>query len=198
MQHQSYILTFEDGSKAYLEHYGVKGMKWGVWNEETRSRYSVGPGHRSIMRANKKVDKISQEHDSNLQKYGKKSYQALSSSKKLDEAVEKREFRVEKNRPGEGKLSPDRYNEMRSNERFKRAAIIGGVVGGPWGAAIGSVAATSAANLGKRTVGDLLRGRETYRINPKTGQYENTSPYTTESNQRMNENPVYTTKSTKR
>lgn len=34
-----YLLTFEDGSEA-LTHHGVKGMKWGVWNEETRDRYS--------------------------------------------------------------------------------------------------------------------------------------------------------------
>lgn len=38
MQYQSYIVTFEDGSEAYLEHHGVKGMKWGVWNAETRAR----------------------------------------------------------------------------------------------------------------------------------------------------------------
>lgn len=23
----------------YLVHYGVKGMHWGVWNNETRERY---------------------------------------------------------------------------------------------------------------------------------------------------------------
>lgn len=34
-----YILTFEDGSSAFLAHHGVKGMKWGVWNEETKARY---------------------------------------------------------------------------------------------------------------------------------------------------------------
>lgn len=30
--------TFEDGSE-YLAHHGVKGMKWGVWNAETRAKY---------------------------------------------------------------------------------------------------------------------------------------------------------------
>lgn len=34
----NYKFTFQDGSEA-LMHYGVKGMKWGVWNEETASRY---------------------------------------------------------------------------------------------------------------------------------------------------------------
>ena len=31
--------TFEDGSNGYLAHHGVKGMKWGVRNSETLSRY---------------------------------------------------------------------------------------------------------------------------------------------------------------
>lgn len=30
--------TFADGSEA-IAHYGVKGMKWGVWNSATRDRY---------------------------------------------------------------------------------------------------------------------------------------------------------------
>ena len=29
--------TFEDGSEA-IAHYGVKGQKWGIWNEETAAR----------------------------------------------------------------------------------------------------------------------------------------------------------------
>lgn len=35
-----YLIHFEDGSEGYLSHYGVKGMKWGVRNEETKARYS--------------------------------------------------------------------------------------------------------------------------------------------------------------
>ena len=34
-----YKVTFEDESEWYLEHFGVKGMHWGVWNAETRARY---------------------------------------------------------------------------------------------------------------------------------------------------------------
>ena len=33
-------LTFEDGSDGYLEHFGVKGMHWGVRNSETLARYN--------------------------------------------------------------------------------------------------------------------------------------------------------------
>ncbi len=34
-----YKFTFKDGSEA-LVHYGVKGMKWGVQNAETKARYA--------------------------------------------------------------------------------------------------------------------------------------------------------------
>ena len=39
-----YVLTFEDGSEAYLAHHGVMGMKWGVRNAETQARYAGGTG----------------------------------------------------------------------------------------------------------------------------------------------------------
>jgi len=32
-------MKFDDGSEAYLSHYGVAGMKWGVHNEETKRKY---------------------------------------------------------------------------------------------------------------------------------------------------------------
>lgn len=37
-----YHITFTDGSDAFLAHHGVKGMKWGVRNEETLARYLSG------------------------------------------------------------------------------------------------------------------------------------------------------------
>jgi hypothetical protein len=42
-----YVLSFEDGSYGYLAHHGIKGMKWGVWNSETRARYT-GTGKKPI------------------------------------------------------------------------------------------------------------------------------------------------------
>lgn len=36
-----YLVTFDDGSSAFLAHHGVKGMKWGKWNKETRERYQA-------------------------------------------------------------------------------------------------------------------------------------------------------------
>ena len=37
-----YLISFDDGSSAFLAHHGVKGMKWGVWNDETKSKYGGG------------------------------------------------------------------------------------------------------------------------------------------------------------
>lgn len=36
--------TFEDGGEAYLEHHGIKGMKWGIWNLETQAKYGLTKG----------------------------------------------------------------------------------------------------------------------------------------------------------
>ena len=36
------LIAFEDGANGYLAHYGTKGMKWGVHNEETKRRYGEG------------------------------------------------------------------------------------------------------------------------------------------------------------
>lgn len=37
----NYLITVEEGGPVEcLAHYGVKGMKWGVWNTETKARYS--------------------------------------------------------------------------------------------------------------------------------------------------------------
>ena len=190
------LFSFSNGSRA-IAHSGVKGMKWGVWNAETAARYKGGPGHRSIQRANKKVNKAAKEYETAVNKQGKDSYAARSADRKLKKAVEKREFRVEKNHPGEGKIDPDRYNELRSNQRVTRSSVAGAVAFGPWGAAGGYIVSTALSNAGKRTVGDLLKKKETYRINKKTGDYENTTPWSTEYNKSANYNPVYTKRSSR-
>ena len=184
------LFSFSDGSRA-IAHSGVKGMKWGVWNAETAARYKGGPGHRSIQRANKKVNKAAKEYETAVNKQGKDSYAARSADRKLRNAVEKREFRVEKNHPGEGKIDPDRYNELRSNQRVTRSTVAGAVALGPWGAVAGMGVSSALSNAGKRTVADLLKNKETYRVNKKTGAYENTTPWSTEYNRNANTNPVY-------
>ena len=41
-------------SNNYLSHHGVKGMKWGVWNEETKARYNGGKGRDKTIQKNEK------------------------------------------------------------------------------------------------------------------------------------------------
>ena len=50
-----YMLTFEDGSSGYLSHHGVKGMKWGVWNEETKARHLNSEGPRVFVSGSSKT-----------------------------------------------------------------------------------------------------------------------------------------------
>lgn len=49
------LVSFEDGSSAYLSHHGVKGMHWGVWNSDTRARYSGTGSERSVWRGSKRA-----------------------------------------------------------------------------------------------------------------------------------------------
>ena len=64
-----YKITFEDGSEAYLAHHGVKGMKWGVWNEETRARYSNAVYPNGIMPKGTRLSRISRESPSKTYKH---------------------------------------------------------------------------------------------------------------------------------
>ena len=44
MIYMLYSLTLSDGSSTFLVHYGIKGMRWGEWTEDTRRRY----GHTTL------------------------------------------------------------------------------------------------------------------------------------------------------
>ena len=61
-----YLITMMSGDK-FLCHHGVKGQKWGVWNEETRNRYM----HESRMDDKTLSKVISKSHSSNIDKWGK-------------------------------------------------------------------------------------------------------------------------------
>ena len=67
-----YKLTFEDGSEAYLAHYGVLGMKWGVRNAETKARYS-----RNSSAPRQKLSEYSSEKvsETSLKKYSEQARQ---------------------------------------------------------------------------------------------------------------------------
>lgn len=52
----------------YLMHHGVKGMKWGVWNEETRNRYQSHIAPQGIMKKGTTLARVSTQS----QKHGYK------------------------------------------------------------------------------------------------------------------------------
>lgn len=55
--------TFEDGSEAYLQHYGVLGMKWGVHNAETKAKYGEAGGRRKKTEAEIEAVRAQRSHD---------------------------------------------------------------------------------------------------------------------------------------
>ena len=60
-------LTFEDGSDGYLAHHGIKGMKWGVWNEDTRARRMGGKGEqKSIKKSDNDTTSSAYKYHQNL------------------------------------------------------------------------------------------------------------------------------------
>ena len=36
-----FLIHFANGGEAFLAHHGIKGMRWGVWNEETQQKYGM-------------------------------------------------------------------------------------------------------------------------------------------------------------
>ena len=64
-----YKITFTDGSEAYLAHSGVKGMKWGVWNEETRARRSAARAARKEAQKYTGPDSKGKRFAKNMAKY---------------------------------------------------------------------------------------------------------------------------------
>lgn len=77
----SYAITFEDGSSAYLEHHGVKGMHWGVRNAETQARYAGGKGGQRRYRLAARGDKYSQAVTNQRRAYNAKQGRAKQAAK---------------------------------------------------------------------------------------------------------------------
>lgn len=65
--HKKPVQVFELQRGGTLAHYGIKGMKWGVWNTDTSSRYLGG---KKTIKSRKK-SAIDQSTNRNLDKWGK-------------------------------------------------------------------------------------------------------------------------------
>lgn len=94
----------------YLSHHGTQGMKWGVWNEETRRR-RMGGSRRSASRAkriNKYLDKSSKEFNTN----------------KVDKLEKKAAYLQELDSPGSTKLPTD-YLKRKRLKNVAAAVVTG-------------------------------------------------------------------------
>ena len=76
-----YIITFHDGSEAYLSHHGVKGMHWGVRNAETQAKYAGGNGNQRKYRLASHGDKYSQSVTNTRRAYNAKQSRKKQASK---------------------------------------------------------------------------------------------------------------------
>ena len=77
-----YKFTFEDGS-SYFMHYGVQGMKWGVWNSETRRRYSDHDVRRIAKQDAKQAAKLTYKYGSSAKKKRDEHSNVVESRKRI-------------------------------------------------------------------------------------------------------------------
>lgn len=119
-----YLLTFDNGAYAVLEHSGVKGMKWGVWNAETKARYS---GDKGSARFNKDMAKLG-KHEKTRARYASKAqalqnkidYSSKSAKNQMRLAKYERKAAVNKARGSRPYLTE--FGKSRRDKQLKRAA----------------------------------------------------------------------------
>lgn len=109
----SMIITFDDGSTAYLEHHGVIGMHWGVHNAETKARYAGGKGGQRRYR---------------LASYGSKYGQAVTNQRRAYNAKQSKAKQVAK--VGLMGVSGSRaYNTSRSRGLSRSESLTNALLG---------------------------------------------------------------------
>lgn len=79
-----------ENQEEYLEHYGKRGMKWGVWNAETRARYIGMP-----RRAGKALQQTVKSASSTVAK-GAKAVKSKAGAKILEMSSKRKEAKAEK------------------------------------------------------------------------------------------------------
>lgn len=84
-----YYVTFEDGTSTYLEHHGIKGMKWGVRNSETLAKYAGSGSERSAWRSSKKAARRMNQLDKERAILGRRSQYAEMNAHNAKTALEK-------------------------------------------------------------------------------------------------------------
>ena len=91
-----------------LEHHGTKGMKWGVWNAETRDKYLVGAA-RKISSAKTALSKSAAKKVSEM----KSSHSAKKTARAEEKAAKKQNKADVAEQRKELGMSRARYNQLR-------------------------------------------------------------------------------------
>lgn len=115
-----YLVTFDDGSSAYLEHHGTKGMKWGVWNEETRSKYQGGDS--SYKGAKKTIRALNALDKRRAVEFGK-GYDARKTSDRYAKKAAKATFKGNALKAGKMQLKAEKYADVAD----KHEKAVGGI-----------------------------------------------------------------------
>lgn len=102
--------VLEDG-EASLEHHGVQGMKWGIWNAETRARY-VGVPRRAGKALQKKLSSASESVAKGAKAVKAKTGEKVAVRKqaKAEKKAEKEELARQRKDLG---MTRAKYNELR-------------------------------------------------------------------------------------
>ena len=101
---------FEDG-EASLEHHGIQGMKWGIWNAETRARY-VGVPRRAGKALQKKLSSASDSVAKGANAVKAKAGEKVAARKqaKVEKKAQKEELAQQRKELG---MTRAKYNELR-------------------------------------------------------------------------------------
>ena len=125
-----YILTFEDGSDAYLSHHGIKGMKWGVRSAETLAKYGQGGGSKPSKKEVKKAIKnsrkayakqngkrfsIGQEVGSNTARVAKEHKKYIDNDEEFKKLSKKHDSALEKNNKAGNRLAAAKDYKSRTD-----------------------------------------------------------------------------------
>ena len=149
----AYIVEFQDGTGAYLEHHGVKGMHWGVRNAETQAKYAGGTNGQRRYRLATSGDKYSQAVTNQRRAYNAKQSRAKQVAKVALM----------------GPAGAHGYNTARSRGLSRSEALTNGMVGGVFYAQ-GVKAKQRKAGTTKTKISKSARMRSQYSNSQSTGK----------------------------
>lgn len=93
-------MEFKVNRNNELYHHGIKGMKWGVWNDETTARYTGGVKRKTVKN---NVAKSSQPNEPKEQKKSIKKMTDEELKKKVDRMMLEKQYIDLQNQTNPGK-----------------------------------------------------------------------------------------------